>query len=543
MRGGGVTRFVDLLWPDDPPGWLLIWTLPDKRSHWTRSKDDAHEYALRSECDTYIEVACGPDPQSLGRPPESARIKSDEVVALPGFFADLDCSPHPSKVHFDSKEHAGRFLASLPLAPTVTVDSGGGIHAWWLLKEPWLFEAPEERRRAERLEYGWTSYLRNRALEIGVRDGVDHVKDLARVLRYPGTRNFKYKSPRPVAIRSVGGPRYNPSDFELWETEVVGAKLTPDDLRALELKLTADTEPPFEKLRRLMDIDPKFKATWQRRRQLRDQSKSGYDMSIAQQLALYGWGAEEIAAALIAWRREHGLELKLREQYYARTIAKAMAFRDQLEAERAVESGELAPGGEEQLLKMIANVTGVSVSTIVVHGPWDSGRYTAVLEEATVALGGLADLLRWETWQKVAFAHGTLQGRPKTQRWDVALRAMQRIVEARPAEDAEEAEVFRSWVGEHVQYEARTVQDESSADFASSVLALKSPYRSNGHLCVNLESLRTMLSHRHERVSRADLVRMFRADGWENTLKQARGRDGRKVGARYWQRLDKQEEA
>lgn len=538
-------RFVDLLWWDDqPPGWLLVWTLPDKRSFWTRSKDEAHDYATRSTLDTYIEVACGPDPSTLGRPPESARIKSDEAVALPGLFADLDCSPHPSKVHFDSKEHASRFLSTLPLAPTVVVDSGGGLHAWWLFKEPFVFDSEGERRRCERLEYGWTNYLRHRALEIGVRDGVDHVKDLARVLRYPGTQNHKYRAPRDVSIRSADGPRYDPGEFELWEADVVGTKLTDADLKALELKLTADTEPPFAKLRSLMDLDPKFRATWERRRaDLKDQSKSGYDMSIAQQLAICGWEAEEIAAALIAWRREHGLELKLREQYYSLTIAKAMAFRDQLEAERAVESGELAPGGEEQLLNMIANVTGVNVQAIVVHGPWDSGRYTAILDEATITLGRLADLLRWETWQKVSFAHGTLQSRPKGQRWDVVLRAMQRIVEVRPAEDAEELEVFHGWVDDHMREQGVTVKEETGTDFADNVLARKAAYRNNGHLCVNLETLRRQLDFRGERVGRSELVKMFRDAGWENQLKQARGRDGRKIGVRYWQRVDTRDDA
>jgi hypothetical protein len=288
-----------------------------------------------------------------------------------------------------------------------------------------------------------------------------------------------------------------------------------------------------------MDIEPKFRATWERRRNdLKDQSKSGYDMAIAQQLAIWGWQAEEIASALIAWRREHGLELKLREDYYSRTIAKAMAFRDQLEAERAVESGELAPGGNDQLLTMIANVTGVAILRIIVHGPWDSGRYTAVLEDGTVSLGGLTELLRWDTWQKVAFAHGTLQSRPKGQRWDVALRAMQRVVESQPSEDAEEVQIFRSWIDEHIRNEGRTVTEESGQDFADNTLALKAAYRSNGHVVVNLESLRRALRLQGERVKQAKLVELFRADGWKNGLVQARGRDGRKIAARYWRRLD-----
>lgn len=533
-----MSRFVDLLWPEDPPGWLLVWTLPDKRSHWTASKDDAHRHALSAgaDRDVYIEVACGPDPSTIGRPAESARIKSDEVVALPGFFADLDCSPHPSKVHFDSKEHGLRFIGRLPLKPTVIVDSGGGLHAWWLFREPWVFDDDAERRRAERLEYGWTNYLRRLALEEGVRDGVDHVKDMARVLRYPGTVNRKYREPRRVEVVTGDGPRWNQSDFEPWESEVAGHKVSAGDLERLDLKLTAQSEPPFGKLKLLIDLDPKFRATWERRRQLTDPSTSAYDMSLATQLALNGWPADEIAPTLVAWRREHGLPLKLREQYYAHTIAKAFVARDQYEAERSVESGEVAPGGAEQLLAMIEGVTGVAVSRIVVHGEPESGRYVAVIgEEKHVKLGGLRELLRWETWQGVAFAHGIIQGRPKAQRWDIVLRAMQRIVEARPAEDADEARIFEAWIADHLHQEGRTnVTDERGREFARNILRHQAPYRSNGNVYVCLESLRTMLKMRHERVTQADLVRMFRQAGWRSVRKQARD-DGQLAQCRYWE--------
>jgi len=359
------------------------------------------------------------------------------------------------------------------------------------------------------------------------------------VLRYPGTLNRKYREPRRVEIVNADGARWNEGDFEPWESEVAGHKVSAADLAKLDLKLTAESEPPFSKLRMLMDLDPKFRATWERRRQLpKDQSVSGYDMSLATQMALIGWSADEIAATLVAWRREHSLPLKLREQYYSHTIAKAFANRDQYEAERSVESGEVAPGGAEQLRAMIEGVTGVAVDRIIVHGEAESGRYVAVIGDKHVKVGGLRELLRWEVWQGVAFAHGEIKGRPKAQRWDIVLRAMQRIVEARPAEDADEARIFEAWIGDHLRQEGKTVvTDERGREFARNILRYQAPYRINGNVYVCLESLRTMLKMRHERVTQADLVRMFRQAGWRAVRKQARDDSGL-AQCRYWESPD-----
>ena len=47
-----------------------------------------------------------------------------------------------------------------------------------------------------------------------------------------------------------------------------------------------------EMLAALQDASPKFKATWERtRKDLQDQSGSGYDISLANQLAIAGWSA------------------------------------------------------------------------------------------------------------------------------------------------------------------------------------------------------------------------------------------------------------
>jgi hypothetical protein len=63
----------------------------------------------------------------------------------------------------------------------VIVDSGGGYHCYWLLVEPFMLTTDEARARADHVQKGWVT-------RVGSDDGA---KDLARVLRIPGTHNFK----------------------------------------------------------------------------------------------------------------------------------------------------------------------------------------------------------------------------------------------------------------------------------------------------------------------------------------------------------------
>jgi hypothetical protein len=82
---------------------------------------------------------------------------------------------------------ARRRLAEFPLRPHVAVTSGNGVHVYWRLKEPFVF--PDDKPAA-------LSLLKRLALHFG---GDLSVVDVARILRVPGTFNFKYDTPQPVA--------------------------------------------------------------------------------------------------------------------------------------------------------------------------------------------------------------------------------------------------------------------------------------------------------------------------------------------------------
>ena len=110
----------------------------------------------------------------------------ENCAELHALFIDLDFKDVP-------EAEARVRLGAFPLHPTMVVASGGGLHAYWLLKEPLVL--PDEADTAKTL-------LRRLAHFFG---GDLASAEPARVLRVPGSWNVKatYDPPRPVVLEAV----------------------------------------------------------------------------------------------------------------------------------------------------------------------------------------------------------------------------------------------------------------------------------------------------------------------------------------------------
>jgi hypothetical protein len=115
--------------------------------------------------------------------PEAVRSQKAYIAAVNCLFSEFDARP-PERGKSVLRAH----IAQLDPQPSVIVDSGGGYHCYWLLEEPFRIKSGSDRRRIDALQKGWVSYT----------GGDGDAKDLTRMLRLPGTRNFKYTPPRPV---------------------------------------------------------------------------------------------------------------------------------------------------------------------------------------------------------------------------------------------------------------------------------------------------------------------------------------------------------
>ena len=85
-----------------------------------------------------------------------------------------------------------RRIGAAPLPPSIVVESGGGLHPYWILKQPYFLK--REMADAKR----WLRHVAH-----SVADVVDEsVSEPIRVLRIPGSYNFKeeYGEPRLVTL-------------------------------------------------------------------------------------------------------------------------------------------------------------------------------------------------------------------------------------------------------------------------------------------------------------------------------------------------------
>lgn len=124
--------------------------------------------------------------------------KAEDVYqATTILWSDIDSKKYGEDGSQVAKEAALAALRRPALSPQIIVDSGGGYHAYWVLD------------REVGLE--WASIImKGIAKEV---DG-DHVQDAPRVLRVPGTFNWKRIPARPARIlRFDLTHRYRPSDF------------------------------------------------------------------------------------------------------------------------------------------------------------------------------------------------------------------------------------------------------------------------------------------------------------------------------------------
>jgi P4 family phage/plasmid primase-like protien len=149
--------------------WAYWWILEGKRTIWWPVGKPLP--CPSGRVNAYFGVHPSSNPKSSRN-----RAKSTDIAAVNCLFADLDGK------RFDrGKRAAWSHVELLDPPPSVIVDSGGGYHAYWLLAEPFLLATAAERERARRLQAGWAALV----------GGDNGAKDLTRVLRVPGTTNYK----------------------------------------------------------------------------------------------------------------------------------------------------------------------------------------------------------------------------------------------------------------------------------------------------------------------------------------------------------------
>ena len=136
------------------------------------------------------------------------------------FYIDLDVDPeNPRK--YASKDAAledlDGFLKIAKLPPPVRVDSGNGVHAYWLFDED--IPIPEWKRYVDKFKSLCNDYIK-------IDNNV--TGDAARILRCPETNNYKTDPPRPTKFIDTDFGQYSFQQFK----EFLGVEQTVEEILA-----------------------------------------------------------------------------------------------------------------------------------------------------------------------------------------------------------------------------------------------------------------------------------------------------------------------
>jgi len=241
---------------------------------------------------------------------------------LPGIavWADLDF-----KRLEGGEDEARARVATLPLRPTAIVLSGHGLHPYYMVREP---EAPE--------------LLSCLSARLGHALSGDRVHDTPRILRMPGTMNWKDPENPILARLDSWEPSYlyNPSDLD----EILPALPEPGDGT-----LAAGQELTTEPLVIGTGVPPRVAALIAKNSRVRslfegrgkpdvdehgramDTTSSGYDMSFAMSLAKHGI-RDATALATALWHRPDDAARSKGLEYVKRTVQIALARVPETEA-------------------------------------------------------------------------------------------------------------------------------------------------------------------------------------------------------------------
>ena len=538
-------EFMKTLWGEDLPGPVYVWMLPTKKTIWFVNLDHVNRTLSRyQDCDIYTGAGLAP-PDNPGTGKVNKRVEQDDVAGLAGLWADIDIE-HPahnsSKKLAPSQEKIMDLLEELPFTPTLVVNSGHGVQAWWVFDRPWIFADREEYWQARTLSQWWTTHI----AELFSREGwaVDPVQNLDRVMRVPGTRNNKVPGePKPVEVIQHSGVRFDRQEF----LELVPPGFQPkvsihrvgihgEVIGGDRLILDPSAEPPLMKLTVLMEEDEKFRDSWKGQRTDwragADHSPSAYDMSLATIAAHAGWEDQEVCDLLICKRRRMGQDLKLRENYYAMTIAKAKQPIQQGRAQEQLDevmNDEWDDEKVQTVLSCLSILMGIQINRIV-RFKGDPPIFWIGSTRGSITIGRIENLTSQTKFRNVvAAATGVLMAPCKPNQWLLRCQAMLNACENEDVGDSSDpATETRAWLNAYLAENSPTDDREQAG-------IVKAPFLIEERIYIFLERFTQWVEHNfHEKVSsHAMSQRMRHCSAQAEKVNIVRG--GRRTSRTCWE--------
>ena len=220
----------------------------------------------------------------------------------------------------DPNENLQEKLSAFGLQPHLMVNSGHGLHLYWLIEEVLLTEEVHINK-IEGIMKGLAKELHG-----------DNTYDISRMLRIPETYNNKDKDkPRKVEIQKINEiPRYNITDFEKFYIETAQIDVQSiQDFQQIEIDVETLKVPQWIKVL--------ITQGWEK--DSRYKSKSELDVAVMEGLVKYKIDDDTICS--IFTNPKYKISLKTLEkgksatQYLSHTLSKAKKYHEEKQTEWA----------------------------------------------------------------------------------------------------------------------------------------------------------------------------------------------------------------
>ena len=247
---------------------------------------------------------------------------------------------------------------------------------------------------------------------------------------------------------------------------------------------------------RLCEIDQAFKSAWEHSRtDLQDQSASSYDLSLATKALAASWTGPEVVNLLIAHRRRHNADLKLRKDYYERTLNLAMTGKGVEERRALVESiknGQALPEhvakDPAELLALVSSELGVSLTKFVRYRG-DGNTYEMEVNGRTVSAGGIEDFDSQTRFRRLLLDHTDVRiASMKADRWDEVVQRLFQAIENVDVEIGTKKGTFENWL--EVYLSSSGIQGQEKWMDAA---IMGNPFRLDGEVYIVSETFRQFL--------------------------------------------------
>lgn len=329
------SEFIGSVFSDVDSGYITLVRFQDGHALSSRVPVDGD----LTEVDAYIEQHRETLYYNIGisrdNPGERIRGGKASLRCATMLWADVDLPKEGSGKRYPTLEAVTSALDDMPLRYSILVNTGGGLHVYWLLNEPYEFSCVEDVEKFEQtLSKPWQSLLRVKLAKYGDYE-IDSTHDATRMLRIPGSW---HKNGNQCFIEEADySVRYGREDFEPFVETVRVESLLPKYTPVFTGEIEGNLNQV--KLDALLYNSPEFKKVWNRKKEYSSASEA--DASLARHGITANWDDTEIANLIVAYNQKYSpdrlgkLFRKEKEHgnYIGRTIA---AIRSKIAQDRAL---------------------------------------------------------------------------------------------------------------------------------------------------------------------------------------------------------------